>query len=185
MGQNWDIFSERFRRDTELQQVKATPRRVSLPKTPAEKARLDAEVADRFDQLIVEIPPKDPKLSRVEKAMRRNAPDLAGAPEEEVRAAQDRRTAHLRAKWPRPRLAALILINMIAWLHPYGTIRLFVCMLILFLVASVAIGPERARDGSYFLWRRFLRLWKVELTLAHRSLCDLTQRLASRSNSAL
>lgn len=145
-----------------------TPRRPSSRnRIGVDQARIDAEVALRFAALVDEPEPQE-KLSRVERFMRRNAPDLAGAPMEEVLAAQARRTAHLTAKWPRPRIMALGLAAMIAWLHPMVGIRLAVCFLILFLVAAVAVGPERARDGSYFLVRRFLRLWKVELSLLSR-----------------
>lgn len=167
MGKNWNFFEERLSKQVEVTPIKACPKRVAVCRISSEKARLDCEVAQRFDE-VVKIKTTKPELSPVEQAMRRNAPDLAGAPEEEVRAAAARRKAHLEAKWPRPRLAALVVIGLIMWLHPLATIRLFACGFFLFLVAAVAIGPERARDGSFFLWRRLLRYWKVELALAKR-----------------
>ncbi|WP_299355824.1 hypothetical protein [uncultured Shimia sp.] len=71
---------------------------------------------------------------------------------------------------------AIVLAIMIAWLHPLSTIRLMVCILFLFLVAAIAVGPERARDGSFFFLRRFLRLWKVELTLSNKLFSSIRHR---------
>lgn len=111
---------------------------------------------------------RDKGLSRVEKAMRRNAPDLAGADARAIAAAQARRFAHLDAKWPRPRLLALIVLIALGVSAPDVMLRLGLWGVILFLVASVALGPERARDGAFLLWRRFLRLWKHELYVAQK-----------------
>ncbi|SFM75164.1 hypothetical protein [Shimia aestuarii] len=123
------------------------------------EARLSTGVADRR---------KAQELSRVEKVMRRNAPDLAGADEAEIAAAVARRRAHLDAKWPRPRLLALILLMVLGLSSPGVVLRLAVWALILFLVASVACGPERARDGVFLLGRRFRKLWKHEIVVARK-----------------
>ena len=111
---------------------------------------------------------KAKELSRVEKVMRRNAPDLAGADEAAVAAAEARRRAHLDAKWPRPRLLALILLMALGLASPGVVLRLAVWALILFMVASVACGPERARDGVFLLGRRFMKLWKHEIVVAQK-----------------
>ena len=63
---------------------------------------------------------------------------------------------------------ALGLVMLIAWLHPMAGIWLVGCLVILFLVATVAVGPESVRDGRYFLTRRFQRLWKMELAMLDR-----------------
>lgn len=123
------------------------------------EARLSTGVADRR---------KAQELSRVEKAMRRNAPDLAGADEAAIAAAVARRRAHLDAKWPRPRLLALILLMVLGLSSPGVVLRLAVWAVILFLVASVACGPERARDGVFLLGRRFTKLWKHEIVVARK-----------------
>ncbi|WP_127114777.1 hypothetical protein [Shimia sediminis] len=179
MGQNWNFYEERLKQQAELTPFKASAKRVAVRKSPAEKARLDAEVAQRFEE-IAEAAAPQPALSRVEKVMRKNAPDLAGASEAEVRAAQARNAAHLDARWPRPRLAALVLVGLVMWLHPLSTVRLFVCAVLLFLVAAVTTGPERARDGSFFLWRRFLRYWKVELVVARKLFRRARQRMVAQ-----
>lgn len=149
-----------------------------------EGKRLDAELRRRIKALSGSERPLA-SLSRVERAMRRNAPDLAGAPEAEVRAAEDRRRAHLSARWPRPRLAALVVLMLIALLQPEAVMRLGVTGVTLFLVVSVVIGPERACDGVGFLWRRLLRFWRVELTLVARLAADLRRRLEIWSRTAL
>jgi len=124
-------------------------------------------------------------LSRVEQAMRRNAPDLAGTPVPETHAAKKRRHPHLAARWPRPRLAALVIILLAALLQPLAMARLGVCGVAVFLVISVVIGPERATDGAGFLGRRLLRFWKVELTLATKLLAALRRRVETWSRTAL
>lgn len=167
MGKSWNFLDERLRKQAEVTPIKAVSDRVVVRKISSEKARIEEAVAKRFDE-VAETKASEPKLSPVERVMRRNAPDLAGAPQEEVQAAAQRHAAHLNAKWPRPRLAALLVIGLIMWLHPLSTIRLFVCAVFLFLVVAVAVGPERARDGSMFLWRRFLGYWKVEVAVARR-----------------
>lgn len=184
MGQTSNFFEERLKKQAEVTPIlRACPKRVEACKNPADKARLDAELAKRLDEFTPTSDP-DPDLSCVEQAMRRNAPDLAGAPEAEVHAAQERRTAHLRARWPRPRTVSLVLIGMILWLHPQSTVQLFVGAFALFLITSMAVGPERARDGSYFLGRRVLRYWKVELALAGKLGRSLQGRLVRSRNQA-
>lgn len=83
----------------------------------AERDRLEAEVQKRFATLA---PARNAaeKLSRVERAMRRNAPDLAGGTAEEIAAVRARRRAHHYAKWPRPRLAALGAFAIMLMLDP-------------------------------------------------------------------
>lgn len=143
---------------------------VPLPETfggPQERHRLMREAARRMPEGPGRARCEAP-LSRVERAMRRNAPDLAGAPVAEVMAARARRFAHRHARWPRPRLLALIgLMSGAAWM-PDVALRMAVWAVILLLVASVACGPERARDGARFIGRRFLRLWRHEIAAAQR-----------------
>lgn len=107
-------------------------------------------------------------LSRVEQVMRRNAPDLAGGSEAEVAAAQARRFSHLNARWPRPRLLALLSVCGYMVAVPEVPFVLALCAVVFFLVVSVACGPERARDGARFFWIRFVRLWKHELVVVDK-----------------
>lgn len=106
--------------------------------------------------------------SRVEKAMRRNAPDLAGAPIAEQLAAHIRNTAHLEARWPRPRFIALIGTMVLATVVPTVTLRLMLWGLILFLLMAVLVGPERARDAMRIVLAAFMRLWRHEIVVARR-----------------
>lgn len=48
---------------------------------------------------------------------------------------------------------------------------------VIFQVASVAVGPERARDGAALLWLRILRFWKVELFLGSKLVKSLRAQL--------
>ncbi|WP_139280721.1 hypothetical protein [Shimia gijangensis] len=144
--------------------MKVSPRRIAAKKLPNERRRIDKEVAQRIEERS-DIPSEEQTLSRVELVMRRNAPDLAGASEEEVTTARIRRFAYTDAKWPRPRLAALVFAGLVGAFHPLGLVRLMIWGIVIFMVASVAVGPESARDGANFFWRRTLRFWKVELFL--------------------
>lgn len=76
-----------------------------------------------------------------------------------------------------PRLAALVFVGIVGAFHPLGMIRLAIWGIIIFLVASVAVGPERARDGAEFCWRRVLRFWKVELFLGSKMVKSLRSQL--------
>ena len=152
------------------------PREVDAirPRRP-ESPRLLRELADRMDPSEARAS-RAPGLSPVEQAMRRNAPDLAGGTEAEILEAELRDRAHLDARWPRPRVVALILVMTLAFAVPEATARLLVWMLILFLVSAIAVGPERARDGAGFLGFRFLSLWKHELVVVERLLDRLLPR---------
>lgn len=55
-------------------------------------------------------------------------------------------------------------------------VRLGVWGVVVFLVASVVVGPERARDGAALLWLRILRFWKVELFLGSKLVKSLRAR---------
>lgn len=179
MGQNWDLKSEHGEGDP----IRVSPKRLFKRQRRAEQDQLEARVAQRLDELAGNSEPEMP-LSKVEQAMRRNAPDLAGAPEEEILAAQARRNAHKTARWPRPRVMAIFLVWLVAWLHPASTMRIFVLCVMLFLTASIAFGPERARDGAGALWRSFLRLWKVELMILAKLLRNLRNRCEAMFRSA-
>lgn len=146
--------------------------------------RLDAELIRRFASLSPAAIPTA-SLSRVEQAMRRNAPDLAGAPLRDRHSNDTRRKAQHAARWPRPRLAALVVLALIALLQPLEMMRLAVSAVALFLVVSVVIGPETARDGVGFVLRRMARFWRVELRLAGRLAGDLRRRLETWSRTAL
>ncbi len=170
-------------------QMQGNPQPVVAQKSKAngissDDLRLDAELLMR-----IKTPSRTTasltSLSRVEQVMRRNAPDLAGAPVSEIRAAEQRRKAHLAARWPRPRVAALVIILLIAVLQPLAMARLGGSVVVLFLVVSVVIGPERATDGAAFIWRRLLRTWKVELTLVGKALTILRHRVETWSRTAL
>ncbi|WP_204113184.1 hypothetical protein [Shimia biformata] len=141
--------------------------RPKLPPEPDDRALLlQAEL--RLQHGISNEPPEESELSKVERVMRRNAPDLAGASDAEIEAAERRRWAHLEARAPRPRLAALVLLIYLAARAPEVTVQFAVIGLFLFLITATLLGPERARDGGLFLWRRFLRLWKHEIAVFRR-----------------
>ena len=176
MGQNWDVLTDKLTGTVGFDPVKVTPRRIAAKKLPDDRKRLAEEVAQRIEEQAE--PAKDEQpLSKVEQAMMRNAPDLAGAPEEVVLEAETRRFAYTEAKWPRPRLVALIVVGTVGVIHPMDMVRLGVWGIIIFLVASVAVGPERARDGANWLWRRVLQFWKVELFLGSKLVKSLRAQL--------
>ncbi|WP_243611569.1 hypothetical protein [Shimia aestuarii] len=152
---------------------------------PADRARLEGEASRRFATLSPETQPAPSTLSRVEQAMRRNAPDLAGGTPEEVAAAKARRRAHHDAKWPRPRLAALVMLMASATANPLPVLRLGVWGVVLFLAVSVAVGPERARDYSAALWRAFVGLWKHEIVVLRKAIQHLRDRIDSWLRTAL
>jgi hypothetical protein len=151
----------------------------------SDRDRIAAELGARFKALTPERTKETRPLSPVEKAMRRNAPDLAGGTETEIAAARARRRAHHYAKWPRPRLGALIVLMLAAALQPSVLLWLALWALILFLVTSVAVGPERARDYSKEIWRRFVGLWKHEIIFARKAMAALRDRIAIWGRSAL
>ena len=146
--------------------------------------RLDAELDQRFEALLPEEKSADRPLSRVEQVMRRNAPDLAGGSEEEIAAARARRRAHHYATAPRPRIAALVVLLWAGVLQPALVLRFALWGVVLFLVVSVAIGPERARDYSKAIWLRFVWLWKHEIVLARKGFAALRAWLALRGRGA-
>ena len=133
-----------------------------------ERDRIVDEARRRFATLTPQAQERARPLSRVEKAMRKNAPDLAGGSSEEVASARARRCAHHYAKWPRPRLGALIVLMVSAIVNPLPLVQVAVWGVALFLVLSVAVGPERARDYSKALWLRFVGLWKHEIIIARK-----------------
>ncbi len=143
----------------------------------AERARLEAEAQRRFAEQAPAKPEGAKTLSRVERAMRRNAPDLAGGSPEEIAAAKARRQAHHNAKWPRPRLLALLVLMVSATLNPLPFLRLAVWAVILFLVVSVVAGPERARDFSTALGRRFAGLWRHEIVVLRKGIMSLRRQI--------
>lgn len=151
----------------------------------AERDRIEQEVGQRFSALAPaqETPPE--KLSRVERAMRRNAPDLAGGTPEEIAAARARRRAHHYAKWPRPRLAALLMLMMAGVLHPMSMLRLGVWGVVLFLALSIVVGPERARDYCKSIWVRFVGLWKHEIIVFRKALAVMMRWIEFWGRSAL
>ncbi|MGR3635499.1 MAG: hypothetical protein ACU0BK_06175 [Shimia sp.] len=110
----------------------------------------------------------EPKVSPVEAAMLRNAPELVGAPASELAILQAERDALMSRRWPRPRLVSLILVGTLAALMPTVVLRLMIWSLVLFIVAAVAVGPERVRDGFVGFGAWFLRYWQHELKLAQK-----------------
>lgn len=176
MGQSWDILTNKLTGTVGFDPVKVTPRRIAAKKLPDDRKRLAEEVAQRIDEQ-AEPQKEEQPLSNVEQAMMRNAPDLAGASEDVVLEAATRRFAYTEAKWPRPRLLALILVGTVGLAHPMDLVRLGVWGVVLFLVASVAVGPERARDGAEMLWRRVLQFWRVELFLGSKLVKSLRAQL--------
>lgn len=184
MGQNWNVFTDKLTGNVGVIPVKVSRRRIAAKKLPNDRKRLVAEVAHRIDEISAQ-PCQEESLSRVEKVMRRNAPDLAGAPEQEILAAQTRRYAYKKAHWPRPRLAALIFAGTLGAFHPLDVMRLGIWCVVIFLVASVAVGPERARDGAEILWQRILHFWKVELFLVIKLANALMSRIGGWFRTAL
>ncbi len=168
----------------ETRQVRSLERDLA-EKDEAERSRLEREAQQRFATLSPAKRQAPKTLSRVERAMRRNAPDLAGGTPEEIAAAKARRRAHHYAKWPRPRLAALVILMASATLNPLPMLRLGVWGVILFLVLSVVAGPERARDYSAALWRRFVGLWKHEIVVARKAVYALRDRIDGWLRTAL
>ena len=133
-----------------------------------ERDRIATEAGRRFATLTPQAWEGTRPLSRVEKVMRKNAPDLAGGSPEEVAIACARRRAHHYAKWPRPRLSALIVLMVLAVVNPLPLLQVAVWGVALFLVLSVIVGPEHARDYSKALWLRFVGLWKHEIIIARK-----------------
>ncbi len=84
-----------------------------------------------------------------------------------------------KALWPRPRLVGLILVMIVGVSVPDVVLRLLIWALILFLVASVSIGPERARDVIRIPCQRFARLWGAELAFVWRFVQRQRKRFAS------
>ncbi|MCW8842903.1 MAG: hypothetical protein OQK00_05755 [Rhodobacteraceae bacterium] len=155
------------------------------PQERAERQRLEEEAGKRFATLAPVSERAPEKLSRIDRVMRRNAPDLAGGTAEEIAAARARRRAHHYAKRPRPRLVALVVLITSGLLNPLLTLKLLVWAVVLFLVLSVAAGPERARDYSKELWRGFVGLWKHEIVLTGKALKPLRERIELWRRTAL
>lgn len=109
-------------------------------------------------------------VSRVEAAMQRNAPDLAGVSATEMALIEAERAALMARRWPRPRLLSLILVGTVAAVMPTAAVRVLIWSLVLFLVAAVAVGPERVRDGLRDFYGWCLEYWQHELRLAQRLL---------------
>ena len=142
-----------------------------------ERDRISVEAGRRFATLAPQAREGARPLSRVEKAMRKNAPDLAGGSPEEVAIARARRRAHHYAKWPRPRLSALIVLMLSAVVNPLPLLQVAVWGVALFLVLSVIVGPEHARDYCKALWLRFSGLWKHEIIIARKGWLYLHHRV--------
>lgn len=163
MAQHWSLGDF----ENERPQILGKKSGNSTKKVSRDDGRLMREASRRMGDGApsnVQVAPE----SRVEKAMRRNAPDLVGAPIDEQRAAQMRRSTHLEARWPRPRLIALITTMVLAAVVPTVALRLMIWSLIMFLLAAVGLGPERARDAAKILFSTFLRLWRHEIVVARR-----------------
>ncbi|GAA6166188.1 hypothetical protein NBRC116590_38920 [Pelagimonas sp. KU-00592-HH] len=182
MAQNWNAPDERARAG--MDPVLPVRAKIARRRVPADHARLNAELKQRIAHVE---PAKSPvkTLSPVEKVMRRNAPDLAGGSQKEIRRANRRRRAHLKAKWPRPRVALLVAAPIMIALHPDGFVRMCLWALILFLVVSVVIGPERARDGALGIAHRFLYLFRNELVVARKIVFGLWHRIEALTRAAL
>lgn len=137
------------------------------PKPRKEVHRLMIEAARRSVGLKVDAEAK-PGVSRVEVAMQRNAPDLAGASDAELAVLRAEQDALESRKWPRPRLLSLIMVATLALVMPSATVRILIWSQIMLLVAAVAVGPERVRDGArnFGLW--CAGYWQHELRLAQR-----------------
>ncbi|MGR3714601.1 MAG: hypothetical protein ACU0A6_15945 [Shimia sp.] len=161
MGQNWRLgdFGETgpFMPERDEAPTQAKPRK--------ELHRLMIEAAHRTIGGKAK-DPDSPSISRVEAAMQRNAPELAGAPAAELALLEAEREALMNRRWPRPRLLSLILVGTLAALVPTVMMRLLFWSLVLFIVSAVAVGPERVRDAlnHFGLW--FLGYWRHELHLA-------------------
>lgn len=180
MGHNWSELKGQSALNlsglsTRARLGRAT-KKALLSSKPIGRKRLHAEVATRLNTA-PKTQPHLTSLSKVEIAMRKNAPDLAGASQRELLDAQKRRTAHEYARWPRPRLLALCLIGAVGILEPNLALRLGLWGVVLFLVGAIATGPERARDTTLWLGRRFMWLWRVEVSLCKRLLGRVQSRL--------
>ena len=150
MGQDRNFYEERLRKQAEITPFKATPKRVTVPKTFAEKARIDAEVVKRIDEFAA----KNsifPELSPADHAMTGDALALNSDHSNDVNASDAQVSTHPNVKWRRARLMALVIVALVMWLHPDSSIRLFVCAVFLSLVAVIATGSERVRDEGVSL----------------------------------
>ena len=92
------------------------------------------------------------------------APDLMEGPaalmEQNIR--NTYREGLNQRRLPRPRFAAAFFTLWAFALNPSWLLQMFLWSLVLFLTASVALGPERARDGINNGWAWFRARWKVE-----------------------
>ncbi len=162
MGQNWRLgdFDETAPFLPERDEVET-------PKSGKDVHRLMLEAARRTVGLQAEAG-IDPGVSPVESAMQRNAPDLVGATKAKLAAkrAEEELLGHRR--WPRSRLLSLVMVATLAALMPTEVMRLLLWSLIMVMVAAVAIGPERVRDGLRSVGMWCLGYWRHELRLAHR-----------------
>ncbi|MBO9475008.1 hypothetical protein J7413_15780 [Shimia sp. R10_1] len=150
--------------DVDASQDLATGLRVGIPSQGKEDRRLMREAKRRMKTLSRrEKPPV--QLSNVERAMLRNAPDLVTP---DIRAFADDTTADWRARWPRPRLLALIVIITLAAIVPSVAMRLLIWCVIMLLLTSVMLGPERARDAVQFAGQHIARVWGREIRFVQR-----------------
>ena len=160
MGQNWKLgnFDETgpYMPERDIETRPALESRGLAAKVAAWMTHFDS--ADQCDN----------ELSRVEKAMRRNAPDLAGASEAELAQMRQEHARLMSRRWPRPRLVALILVVTVAAVVPDVSLRLFIWSLVLFLVSAVVVGPERVRDGLRLFASGVTHYWQHEIRLARR-----------------
>lgn len=165
MGQNWRLgdFDDTapFLPEREEAPIEEKPRK-NVHRLMIEAARRTVGLGS--DE------PNSPNISRVEAAMQRNAPDLAGASASELAMLEAERAALMARRWPRPRLLSLVVVGTVALVMPSAALRLLIWAFVLVLVTAVAIGPERVRDGLRDLGFWGLRYWNHELRLAQRLL---------------
>ena len=110
---------------------------------------------------------KPKKLSRVERVMQKNAPDLLdNAPSNDGGFTGD--VIDMDARWPRPRLLALIVVITLAAVVPSVTVRLLIWLVIMFLLTAVMLGPERARDAGRVVLLHLTHMWGREISLLRR-----------------
>ncbi len=146
-----------------------TPVTVDPMANPVDQDRRLMREAKRRMAKLQPVKETDQPLSRVEQAMRRNAPDLVDFTEPARRKPARRRSDEIvENRWPRPRLLALILVITLAAVVPSVTLRLAIWMIVMFLLTAVLMGPERARDGVRSFALHLFGLWDREMDMLRR-----------------
>ncbi len=110
-------------------------------KATFQRSEIEAEYELRTQQVAETTKPMQTE-SRVEAFMRKCAPDMFIDKE----AAQDMPAEHLPTR-PGPRFVVLILLVTVLIMQPMLIYWLGVWIVLLFLVLSLIVGPERARDS--------------------------------------